>query len=121
MQDWTPTTLFFGLRTRFISQIRVQQAATIFDKMKQDDRDVEVYFNDLSKVSRRLVQTPTDYGFRRRFFNGLNTAITNAMTRMGYTAESDDMDELLKGAKWQEAAIKTTKASTTSRIKPLIL
>jgi hypothetical protein len=91
-----------ALKRYFVKDASSRDSASKFDRLSQGGRTVAELFRELERLSQQMIQTPSDYDFRRRFVTALNNETATAITRFGFTPENNTMEELLRAARQVE-------------------
>ena len=91
-----------ALKRYFVKDASSRDSASKFDRYSQGGRTVAELFRELERLSQQMVQPPSDYDFKRRFVNALNSEIATAITRFGFNPENNSTKELLKAARQVE-------------------
>ena len=97
--------VLIALKQYFIKNTSLRDSALKFDKISQGGRSVNELLRELEHLSLLMIQAPSDYDFKHRFVNALNSKIAAEVTRFGVNPENNSMEELLEVAqRVQESA-----------------
>jgi hypothetical protein len=74
-KPWSPPKVFYGLRDQFIHELELHKAANRFDALSQGKMDSEQLYQELVKLAQRMVESPSSYDLKQRYYEALRLSI----------------------------------------------
>ena len=76
-----------ALKRYFVKDALSRDAASWFERIVQKDRTVMELKRELERLSKQMVQPPSDYHMARRFLLALNIKIQSAVIKFRFNPE----------------------------------
>jgi hypothetical protein len=102
--SWTFEEALVALKQYFVKDASSQDAAPKFERIIQKDRSVMELKRELERLSKQMVQPPSDYHMARRFLLALNIEIQSTVIRFGFNPENHDLETIYKAARQVESS-----------------
>ena len=116
--QWAFADVVLALKHRFVHRAASQDAAKDYDKLRQGNKTVMEFYNELRALSQHMVEIPTAYDFRRHFMDGLIPGIRHRAMEFGVSAETTSIEDTLDQALQIEASRNYVPRDGPSTIKP---
>ena len=108
VQDWMFEDVICGLFQQFVHEASAQNAADQYDHTRfSHEKGALAFYNNLKCCACRMVQSPDDYSFRRKFLCGLpHSIIKSIFEAHGISTEHSTIKEILEEVQCMETAQK---------------
>jgi hypothetical protein len=101
---WTFEEALVVLKRYFVKDASSRDAALKFERISQKDKSVMELKRELERLSKQMVQPPSNYHIARRFLLALKIEIQTVVIRFGFNPENHDLEMIYEAARQVESS-----------------
>ncbi|KIJ34950.1 hypothetical protein M422DRAFT_262913 [Sphaerobolus stellatus SS14] len=95
IKHWDLESIIMGLQKWFMPTLSLNKVAVNYDTIMQGSMIVQQLHQELSKLTKQMIELPDAYSYRRRFMSVLRPDIREQVLKKGFTPEFSSIDELV--------------------------